>query len=64
MPRKFVSCVKKVSRSEKKRYGRLKYNPYAVCRVSTGYLGSTHHIGMVRRLSKKRCSHCPVKELL
>lgn len=37
MPKKFVSCVKKVKAKGKKN------NPYAVCRVSTGFYGSTHH---------------------
>ena len=37
MPKKFESCVKKV----KAKGG--DYNPYAVCRVSTGYYGPTRH---------------------
>ena len=37
MPKKFVACVKAV----KKQKG--KYNPYAVCRVSTKFYGSTKH---------------------
>lgn len=41
MPLKFKRCVSEVKRSEMRRYGRYKYNPYAVCRVSTGYYGST-----------------------
>lgn len=52
MPKKFISCVKKVTKAEKKRYGYLKYNPFAVCRVSTGYFGTTHDIGFVRRKRK------------
>jgi len=40
-PEKFKACVKKVKKSDKERYGYEKYNPYAVCRVSTGFYGST-----------------------
>ena len=36
MPKKFTSCVKKV---KAKGIG----NPYAICRVSTGFYGSTKH---------------------
>lgn len=36
MPENFIKCVKKV---ELKRVG----NPYAICRKSTGFYGSTHH---------------------
>jgi hypothetical protein len=53
MPKRFVRCVKKVAKEELKRYGRLKYNPYAVCRKSVGYYGSTRHIGLVHPLRKK-----------
>lgn len=41
MPKKFKKCVKDVRKAEMKRYGYEKYNPYAVCRVSTGFYGST-----------------------
>lgn len=34
MPKKFMSCVKKL----KKKYK----NPYGICRVSTGFYGQTH----------------------
>lgn len=43
MPKKFKRCVHKVRESEKERYGYEKYNPFAVCRKSIGYYGSTHH---------------------
>lgn len=43
MPYKFKKCVKKVKKSNIERYGFEKYNPYATCRVSTGYYGSTKH---------------------
>jgi len=42
VPEKFLSCVRAVTKSNKKRYGKQKYNPYAVCRVSTGFFGSTY----------------------
>jgi hypothetical protein len=48
MPKKFISCVKKV----KKKYPKGEYNPYAVCRVSTGYYGTTHEIGMIHKKKK------------
>lgn len=37
MPEKFLRCVRKV----KKQYPEGEYNPYAVCRVSTKFYGST-----------------------
>ena len=37
MPEKFKRCVKKL----KKKYPNGEYNPFAVCRVSTGFYGST-----------------------
>lgn len=52
MPKKFISCVKKVTKSEIKRYGKLKYNPYAICRIATNYFGTTH-IGIIHRIKKK-----------
>jgi len=53
MPKKFKECVKAVTISTKKRYGYLKYNPYAVCRVSTGYYGTTHDIGLLKPKRRK-----------
>ena len=47
MPRKFVRCVKKVKR--KNLMSGYKGNPYAICRVSTGYFGTTHDIGLVHK---------------
>ena len=41
MPAKFIRCVEHV---EAKHTG---VNPYAVCRKSTGYYGTTHDIGMI-----------------
>ena len=29
-------------------------NPFAVCRVSTGYYGTTHDIGMVNPIKKNK----------
>jgi hypothetical protein len=37
MPKKFESCVKKVKKKSPN------VNPYAVCRVSTKFFGSTRH---------------------
>jgi len=42
MPKKFKRCVMKVKAKMKK--GKKKVNPYAVCRKSTGYMGSTHDV--------------------
>jgi hypothetical protein len=50
MPKKFVSCVRKV----RKRYPTGQYNPFAICRVSTGYYGKTRHIGLLNPLRRKR----------
>lgn len=50
MPKKFMSCVKKVMK--KNRETGYEGNPYAICRVSTGYFGTTHEIGMIHK--KKR----------
>ena len=47
MPEKFIRCVKAVAKKSKG-----KYNPYAVCRVSTGYKGTTHDIGMIHKRKK------------
>jgi hypothetical protein len=47
MPEKFVKCVKAV----KAKGG--KYNPYAVCRKSTGYYGTTHDIGMIHKIKHR-----------
>ena len=67
MPKKFIRCVKEVKKAEMKRYGREKYNPYAVCRKSTGFYGSTHHIGMLHPKCQKckhhRCSTCRYKHI-
>lgn len=39
MPKKFIRCVRKVIRQQKKHPEYKKVNPYAVCRKSTGYKG-------------------------
>lgn len=57
MPKKFIKCVKDVEKAEMERYGKLKYNPYAVCRVSTGYYGSTHDIGMIHKVKHHHKKH-------
>jgi len=50
MPENFIRCVRKL----KKKYPNNEYNPYAVCRKSTGYYGSSHDIGLIhpKRRSK------------
>jgi len=50
MPKEFISCVRKL----KKKYKHGEYNPYAVCRKSTGYYGTTHDIGMIHPKSKTK----------
>jgi hypothetical protein len=46
MPKKYLSCVKKV---QAKGIG----NPYSICRVSTGFYGSTHHKHKLKGGNKK-----------
>jgi cupin superfamily acireductone dioxygenase involved in methionine salvage len=54
LPAKFIRCVKKV---KKKQHGRdYPYNPYAVCRVSTGYYGTSHNIGLIHKIKKDKIS--------
>jgi hypothetical protein len=48
MPAKFTRCVRKVKASKRK------VNPYAVCRVSTGFYGSTHHAKMKHKKAHKK----------
>ena len=52
MPRKFISCVKKVSKAMKETG--YKGSPYAICRVATGYYGTSHNIGMIHKKKKRR----------
>jgi hypothetical protein len=55
MPKKFISCVKKV---KARQHGKDKpYNPYAVCRVSTCYYGPTRHIGLLHKMHKSKRVH-------
>lgn len=48
MPTKFIRCVKKVKKKSPN------VNPYAVCRVSTGYYGTTHNIGLKHKIVKDK----------
>jgi hypothetical protein len=41
MPKKFIACIKAVEK--KMKTTGYKGNPYAICRVSTGFFGSTRH---------------------
>lgn len=57
MPKKFIKCVKAVSKGIKsgdiqktyydKHGKKVKSNPYAICRKATEYYGSSHNIGMI-----------------
>lgn len=40
MGRKWERCIKDVKKSQAKRYGYQKYNPYAVCTKSVGRLNA------------------------
>lgn len=40
MGKKWEKCVKSVKKAQAKRYGRQKYNPYAVCTKSVGRLNA------------------------
>jgi hypothetical protein len=51
MPEKFKRCVFKVM--EKNIEKGTKYNPYAVCRKSTGYYGTTHDVGILHPKRRK-----------
>ena len=51
MPKKFIKCVKEVSRKIKASI--YKGNPYAICRVSTGYHGSTRDVGLIHKKTDK-----------
>ena len=48
MPKKYIDCVKKILGKQKTDSKARKYNAYAVCRVSTGYYGTTHNIGLLK----------------
>ena len=48
MPKKFIRCVKKVKKSSPN------VNPYVVCRKSTGYYGTTHHIGLIHKIKNDK----------
>ena len=48
VPKKFIRCVRKVKAK------RTAVNPYAVCRKSTGYYGTTHDIGLLKRKRRRR----------
>ena len=48
MPKKFIACTRKLL---KKGYGK---SAYPICRVSTGYHGSSHNIGLLKPIIKKK----------
>ena len=63
MPKKFIEAERKIARAIKLgkipktyiRHGkRIKSNPYALARHATGYHGTTHHIGMIHKLKRRK----------
>lgn len=63
MPKKFIHAVKSIEKAIKlgkiPRYyykggRRFESNPYALARYATGYYGTSHHIGLIHPLRKKR----------
>lgn len=52
MPKKFIRCVREVTKKNRKLPKSKRVNPYAVCRKSTGYYGTTHDIGMIHKKKK------------
>lgn len=53
MPEKFINCVREVSKKINKGEMPKGSNAYAICRVSTGYYGTTHNIGMIHKIKKQ-----------
>lgn len=54
MPKKFIDCVRKVMKKEEKKQEHERVNPYAVCRKSTGYYGTSHNIGLLKPIVNKK----------
>ena len=64
MQKKFIDCVKEVSKKIKQgkiaktykcgKKKKCKTNPYSICRKATGYYGTTHDIGMIHPKRKNR----------
>ena len=53
MPKKFIRCVKEVKKGQEEHPNWTTVNPYAVCRISTGYYGTTHDIGLLHPKKKR-----------
>ena len=53
IPKKFMSCVSKVSKKIKAGELPAGSSAYAICRSSTGYYGTTHDIGMIHKKRKR-----------
>jgi len=53
MPKKFTSCISKVSKKIKAGELPAGSSAFAICRVSTGYYGTTHDIGMIHKKRKR-----------
>ena len=49
IPKNYIECVRKIIKKDKEK----KYNPYAVCRISTGYYGTTKDIGLLHPKKKR-----------
>lgn len=63
MPKQFIKVVKSIQKAIKsgkipkyyyKDHKKIESSPYALARKATGYKGTTHHIGMIHPLRKKR----------
>jgi hypothetical protein len=59
MPKKFIDCVKKVQKKIKegkipKHYDGKQTSAYAICRIATNYRGTTHEIGLIHKIKKRR----------
>jgi hypothetical protein len=59
MPEKFIRAVKEIQKKINKGiipkyYDGKKSSAYALARKATGYKGTTHHIGLIHPLRKKR----------
>ena len=61
MPKQFIKVEKAIAKAIKSgkipktyvKHGvRLKSNPYALARHTTGYKGTTHHIGMIHKIRR------------
>ena len=63
MPKKFIEAVKSISKAIKsgdipkyyyKDHKKVESSAYALARKATGYKGTSHHIGLIHPLRKRR----------